>query len=132
MSHHVNQPTPTRAAKASNKRAKWRVRPGRRRRLMALLLVIIAVLAGALWWLFDPSRALNTARVSALNKGYALGQQRVTILMLGNALSIINGKDVTNPHVRDRTDAMMIITTRKIRSSISRETTPLRNPSLAC
>lgn len=109
MSHHVNQPTPTRAAKASNKRAKWRVRPGRRRRLMALLLVIIAVLAGALWWLFDPSRALNTARVSALNKGYALGQQRVTILMLGNALSIINGKDVTNPHVRDRTDAMMLV-----------------------
>jgi LCP family protein required for cell wall assembly len=34
---------------------------------------------------------------------------RVTILLLGNALSIINNQDQTNPYVRDRTDTMMLV-----------------------
>ncbi|OLZ08366.1 LCP family protein [Sulfobacillus thermosulfidooxidans] len=70
---------------------------------------VVGALAVGTWWKLDPTHALNTSRVSALNKNFALGQQRVTILLLGNALSIINGKDVTNPYVRDRTDAMMLV-----------------------
>jgi LCP family protein required for cell wall assembly len=33
----------------------------------------------------------------------------VTILLLGNALAIIDNRDQTNPYVRDRTDTMMLI-----------------------
>lgn len=36
-------------------------------------------------------------------------RHRVTILLLGNALAILNNKDDTNPYVRDRTDTMMLI-----------------------
>ncbi len=36
-------------------------------------------------------------------------RHRITILLLGNALSIINNQDDTNPYVRDRTDTMMLI-----------------------
>ncbi len=36
-------------------------------------------------------------------------RHRITILLLGNALAIINNHDVTNPYVRDRTDTMMLV-----------------------
>ncbi len=109
MPHSLNEKTPTRSSSSSKQRAKWRMKPGRRRWLVVAVLAVIAAIAAGLWWMLDPVHALTTPRVSALNKGYALGQQRVTILMLGNALSIINGKDVKNPTVRDRTDAMLLV-----------------------
>ncbi|MCY0906805.1 MAG: LCP family protein [Sulfobacillus thermotolerans] len=102
--HNFNEPLPKRQqTKSKKKRSKWRWW------LPLGTLGLLGALAAGAWWKLDPAHALTTPRVSSLNKSYALGQQRVTILLLGNALSIINGKDVTNPKVRDRTDAMLLV-----------------------
>lgn len=103
MHNHMNETLPKRQQTSPKKHRKWGWIVG-----LGTLGVLGAVAVGA-YWKLDPSRALTTPRVSSLNKAYTLGQQRVTILMLGNALSIINGKDVKNPKVRDRTDAMMLM-----------------------
>jgi LCP family protein required for cell wall assembly len=56
---------------------------------------------------FTRLSALASSRVEAHNP--PAFRHRITILLLGNALAIINGKDATNPYVRDRTDTMMLV-----------------------
>lgn len=90
-----------------------RVRQRRKKRRRAVILLALLLLAGgAVYYGYNalnPREALATARVQSLNRHYSITRRHVTILLLGNALSIINGKDIKNPKVRDRTDAMMLI-----------------------
>jgi LCP family protein required for cell wall assembly len=85
----------------------------RHRHIWAWLLSgILAVGAGGGAWAYqslNPTTALATPRVKVLNHRYTIKNHHITVLLLGNALSIINNHDVTNPYVRDRTDAMMLI-----------------------
>jgi LCP family protein required for cell wall assembly len=81
-----------------------RVRWGR-----LLLVVAVLVVGGGAYWayhLFSYQGAF-AARVA---KNPPAFRHRITILLLGNALSIIDNKDQTNPYVRDRTDTMMLVT----------------------
>lgn len=76
-------------------------------RVVALVLGILVLGAGgAGWWYLHSAAVAETVKVKA-NPGPFHNQ--VTILLLGNALSIINNQDVTNPYVRDRTDTMMVV-----------------------
>ncbi len=79
-------------------------------RLLGILAAVIVVGGGIAAYLLYRSvlpTAVVTARV--LKKNPPAFQNRITILLLGNALSIINNKDQTNPYVRDRTDTMMLV-----------------------
>ncbi len=100
-------PLPSRQARVASKK-----RGTRRRRWWAWLLIALLALGGGAWELrqqFDPRVALSTARVQQLNHHYLIHQHVITVLLLGNALSIINHHDVKNPYVRDRTDAMIMV-----------------------
>lgn len=84
-----------------------RFRWGRFLALVAGALLVVA--APTAYWLYravSPGAVSNTTIVQN-NPGPF--KHRITILLLGNALSIINNKDVTNPYVRDRTDTMMLV-----------------------
>ncbi|MBX5466201.1 MAG: LCP family protein [Firmicutes bacterium] len=62
--------------------------------------------AGVGYWYLHSAAVAETVKVHT-NPGPF--HNAVTILLLGNALSIINNQDVTNPYVRDRTDTMMLV-----------------------
>lgn len=84
-----------------------RFRWGRFLALLAAIVVIGGGIAAYLGYRAIQPAAVETSRV--LKKNPPGFQNRITILLLGNALSIINNKDQTNPYVRDRTDTMMLV-----------------------
>jgi LCP family protein required for cell wall assembly len=80
-----------------------------RRRWPWVLAGLLALLAGAAVYvghLLSYQGAFAT-RVNRVNP--PAFRHRITILLLGNALSIIDNRDVTNPYVRDRTDTMILV-----------------------
>lgn len=76
-------------------------------RLAALGLGVALLVAGYGAYRFTRLSALVSRRVEAQNP--PAFRHRITILLLGNALAIINNKDQTDPYVRDRTDTMMLV-----------------------
>jgi LCP family protein required for cell wall assembly len=84
--------------------------PRRKRRLWPFIVggVLVLLAAGGLYVRHLLSfQAAFSPKVAHTNP--PAFRNRVTILLLGNALAIINNRDVTNPYVRDRTDTMMLI-----------------------
>lgn len=75
---------------------------------MTILAALVVIGAGVGFYLYR-SVSPHAVTVNVLKKNPPAFHNRITILLLGNALSIINNKDQTNPYVRDRTDTMMLI-----------------------
>jgi LCP family protein required for cell wall assembly len=78
-------------------------------RLVAALAASTVVIGGAAGYYLYRQVSLNSVAAVSLKNNPPAFRHRITILLLGNALSIINGKDQTNPYVRDRTDTMMLV-----------------------
>lgn len=91
-------------ANTNGRGTRRRVRWGR---LIAIVLVLAVVIGG--YEVYQSVQPANAFRAAVVKKNPPAFRHRVTILLLGNALSIINGKDQTNPYVRDRTDTMMLV-----------------------
>ena len=87
------------------------VRKVRRRVRWGRLLTIIGILvvAGGALWVHHALSYQGAFASQVEKKNPPAFRHRITILLLGNALSIINGQDQTNPYVRDRTDTMMLV-----------------------
>ncbi|AEJ39451.1 cell envelope-related transcriptional attenuator [Sulfobacillus acidophilus TPY] len=88
------------------------VRGGRKigwgRTLLTILAAFVVIGAGVGYYLYRQVSPHAVTDTVLANNPPAF-RNRITILLLGNALSIINGKDQTNPYVRDRTDTMMLV-----------------------
>lgn len=74
-----------------------------------VILAVLVVVSGGVGLYLYRSVSPRAVGVTALKNNPPKYRHRMTILLLGNALSIINNKDHTNPYVRDRTDTMMLI-----------------------
>jgi LCP family protein required for cell wall assembly len=76
------------------------------RRIWWVIALLVVLVGGYLGYrTLTPEGAFG----SRIDRNPPAFRHRITVLLLGNALAIIDNKDQTNPYVRDRTDTMMLI-----------------------